>query len=91
MDRGEAAMRLVHAVRELDRERGLGLETVVLHADADRDSGVVREADDAVAIGPATSMDDRRLERALMEAAPRRPRINAARLGTSAACVGWGW
>jgi len=42
VDRGEAAMRLIHAVRELDRERRLGLETVALHTDADRDARFVR-------------------------------------------------
>jgi acetyl/propionyl-CoA carboxylase alpha subunit len=67
VDRGEAAMRLLHAVRELNRERGLRLETLALHTDADRDARFVREADDAVAIGPATSVDHRRLERALVE------------------------
>jgi len=34
VDRGEAAMRLIHAVRELDRERRLGLETLALHTAA---------------------------------------------------------
>jgi acetyl/propionyl-CoA carboxylase alpha subunit len=78
VNRGEPAMRLIHAVRELNREQGLGLETVALYTDVDQGAMYVREADDAVAIGPATYVDDlgrphsgyldyRRLERALVE------------------------
>jgi acetyl/propionyl-CoA carboxylase alpha subunit len=90
VNRGEPAMRLIHAVRELNREQGLGLETVALYTDVDQGAMFVREADDAVAIGPATYIDDlghpntgyldyRRLERALV--------------GTraEAAWVGWGF
>jgi acetyl/propionyl-CoA carboxylase alpha subunit/acetyl-CoA carboxylase carboxyltransferase component len=90
VNRGEPAMRLIHAVRELNREQGLGLETVALYTDVDRGAMFVREADDAVAIGPATYVDDlgrprtgyldyQRLERALVEGR------------ADAAWVGWGF
>ena len=89
VNRGEPAMRLIHAVRELNHEQGLGLETVALYTDVDRTAMFVREADDAVAVGAATAVDDlgrphtayldlQRLERALMEGR------------ADAAWVGWG-
>ena len=89
VNRGEPAMRLIHAVHELNREQGLGLETVVLYTDVDRTAVFAREADDAVCIGPAAFADDRgrlrsgyldgaRLERALLESR------------AEAAWAGWG-
>jgi len=45
-NRGEIAVRIMRAAREL------GLETVAVHSDADREGLAVRMADSAVAIGP---------------------------------------
>jgi len=45
-NRGEIAVRIIRAAREL------GLETVAVHSDADREGLAVRMADRAVAIGP---------------------------------------
>ena len=36
VNRGEAAMRLIHAVRDLSAETGTRVETVALYTDADR-------------------------------------------------------
>ena len=50
VDRGEAAMRLVNAVRELRVERGEDLRTIALHTAAERTAMFVREADEAVVL-----------------------------------------
>ncbi len=82
VNRGEAAMRLIHAVRDLSAETGTPIETVALFTDADRTSTFVREADVAYPLGPASArpyLDLAVLERALIET------------GADAAWVGWGF
>ena len=48
-NRGEIALRIQRACREL------GIKTVVVHSEADRDAKYVRLADESVCIGPAAS------------------------------------
>ncbi|KAB2352507.1 ATP-binding protein [Actinomadura rudentiformis] len=82
VNRGEAAMRLIHAVRDLSAETGARIETVALYTDADRNATFVREADVAYSLGPASArpyLDHAVLERALTET------------GADAAWVGWGF
>ncbi|MGW4681927.1 ATP-binding protein [Micromonospora taraxaci] len=82
VNRGEAAMRLIHAVRELAAETGIQLETVALYTDVDRTATFVREADIAYDLGPASArpyLNLQVLERALTET------------GADAAWVGWGF
>jgi acetyl/propionyl-CoA carboxylase alpha subunit/acetyl-CoA carboxylase carboxyltransferase component len=82
VNRGEAAMRLIHAVRELAAESGTRIETVALHTDVDRTATFVREADIAYDLGPAAArpyLDLAVLERALVETK------------ADAAWVGWGF
>ncbi|MFI6604674.1 carboxyl transferase domain-containing protein [Nonomuraea sp. NPDC050536] len=82
VNRGEAAMRLIHAVRELAAETGTPIETVALYTDVDRTATFVREADIAYDLGPASArpyLDLKVLERALVET------------GADAAWVGWGF
>ncbi len=82
VNRGEAAMRLIHAVRDLSAETGARIETVALYTDADRNSTFVREADVAYDLGPASArpyLDLAVLERALLDT------------GADAAWVGWGF
>jgi acetyl/propionyl-CoA carboxylase alpha subunit/acetyl-CoA carboxylase carboxyltransferase component len=82
VNRGEAAMRLIHAVRELAAETGARIETVALHTDVDRTATFVREADLSYDLGPASArpyLDLKVLERALVAT------------GADAAWVGWGF
>src|SRR5689334_18837541 len=82
VNRGEAAMRLIHSVRELNARSGWAVETVALHTEGERSAMFVREADAAVNLGPASArpyLDHAVLERALI----------AAR--ADAAWVGWGF
>lgn len=48
-NRGEVALRIIRACKELD------IETVVVYSDADRDAGYVQQADEAICIGPGPS------------------------------------
>jgi acetyl/propionyl-CoA carboxylase alpha subunit len=82
VNRGEAAMRLIHAVRDLSAETGTRIETVALYTDADRSATFVREADLAYPLGPASArpyLDLAVLEQALLETK------------ADAAWVGWGF
>src|SRR5690554_3840680 len=88
VNRGEPAMRCIHAVRELAHEHHVDLTTIALHTEAERGAMFVREADDAIRIGPgpgepppATSpyLDHAELERALVAC------------GADSVWVGWGF
>ncbi|WBQ08153.1 ATP-binding protein [Kribbella sp. CA-293567] len=82
VNRGEAAMRLINAVRELNAETGSHIETVALYTDAERTATFVREADLTYPLGPAADrpyLDHAKLEKALTET------------GADAAWVGWGF
>ncbi|GFJ82159.1 hypothetical protein Phou_063390 [Phytohabitans houttuyneae] len=82
VNRGEAAMRLIHAVREIAAQTGSRIETVALHTDVDRTATFVREADIAYELGPAAArpyLNLPLLESALVET------------GADAAWVGWGF
>ncbi len=82
VNRGEAAVRVVHTVRELSARTGERIETVALHTDEERTAMFARQADLAVAIGPAAArpyLDHAVLERALRDS------------GADAAWVGWGF
>ncbi len=50
-NRGEIALRIIRACREL------GVETVAVFSEADRDASYLRLADDRICIGPAPSAD----------------------------------
>ena len=51
---GEAAMRLIHAVREYNREFDRNLTTLAFYTDPEKRAMFVREADEAYSLGPAT-------------------------------------
>ena len=78
VNRGEPAMRVIHAVRELNKQRPEPIRTIALHTDSERSAMFVRHADEAVALDGGY-LDHRALERALREAR------------ADAAWVGWGF
>ncbi|MBN1606522.1 MAG: ATP-grasp domain-containing protein [Polyangiaceae bacterium] len=91
VNRGEPAMRLLHAVRELNEQHGSRLRTISLYTEPDRHSMFVREADDAVCIGPASFVDPsdaQRKSKYLDYAALRRALVETR---AEAAWVGWGF
>jgi len=57
VNRGEAAMRFIHAARDFNQEYGTPLRTIALFTEPDRHSMFVREADEAVCLGPALVLD----------------------------------
>jgi acetyl/propionyl-CoA carboxylase alpha subunit/acetyl-CoA carboxylase carboxyltransferase component len=57
VNRGEAAMRFIHAAREFNREHGTALRTIALFTDPDRSAMFVREADETVCLGSAQALD----------------------------------
>ncbi len=54
VNRGEAAMRLIHAVRDLNAEGGPSIRTIALYTDEERTAMFAREADEAYPLGPAS-------------------------------------
>lgn len=84
VNRGEAAMRLIHAVRDLNAEQpdAPPITTIALYTDAERTARFAREADEAYPIGPAVTrpyLNHDLLARALTETR------------ADAVWVGWGF
>ena len=91
VNRGEPAMRFIHAVRELNQEHDLGLRTIALFTDPDRHAMFVREADEAVGLGPAQVVDPatNQLRSAYLDYGILQAALAAA--GAEAVWVGWGF
>src|ERR1051326_8899343 len=89
VNRGEAALRLIRAVREINSEQHLSLATVALFIQPDRQALFVREADDAVCIGPATFVD--RQDAQPKSSYQHRECIEEALLAVQASAVWPGW
>ncbi len=90
VNRGEAAMRVVHAARELNEEREQQLHLIALYTEPEAQAMFVRRSDEGYCLGPATYtaadgshragyLDYGALERALTETE------------AEAAWVGWGF
>ena len=91
VNRGEAAMRFIHAVREFNQEHGSDLRTIALYTEPDRRALFVREADEAYSIGPAHVLD-------AVTHQPKCSYVDYAKLGRAltearveAVWVGWGF
>jgi acetyl/propionyl-CoA carboxylase alpha subunit/acetyl-CoA carboxylase carboxyltransferase component len=78
VNRGEPAMRVIHAIRELNQQRSEPIRVIALYTELERDAMFVRHADEAFAL-PEGYLDLAGLERALCEAR------------ADAAWVGWGF
>src|SRR5574337_997411 len=84
VNRGEAAVRLIRAVRELNAEHNYGIVVIALHTEAEQRAMFVRQADEGVTLRPSATaatpyLDHGELSRALTEAR------------ADAAWVGWGF
>src|SRR3954470_9473718 len=85
VNRGEAAMRAINAVRELNEERDEPIRVIALYTETERHALFVRQADERHCLGPAmvdgksAYLDYERLEHALTETR------------ADAAWVGWGF
>ena len=58
VNRGEAAMRAIHAVRELNEEREHQITPIALYTEPDRHALFVRRADERHCLGPASAYLD---------------------------------
>src|SRR5215212_9146984 len=57
VNRGEAAMRAINAVRELNEERAEAIRAIAFHTEPERHALFVRRADERHCLGPATTTD----------------------------------
>ena len=91
VNRGEAAMRFIHAVREFNHEQGTSLRTIALFTEPDRNAMFVREADEAVCLGAAHSIDSatQQAKSSYVDYEQLARALRAAR--AEAAWVGWGF
>ena len=91
VNRGEAAMRFIHAAREFNQEYEASLRTVALFTVPDRHAMFVREADEAVPLGAPQIVDPntRHLKSCYVDYVHLERALSAAR--AEAVWVGWGF
>jgi len=91
VNRGEAAMRFIHAAREFRQEHEVPLRTIALFTEPDRHAMFVREADEAVSLGAAqfTDPDTHRPKSSYLDYNRLEQALTAAR--ADAVWVGWGF
>ncbi|PRY50128.1 acetyl/propionyl-CoA carboxylase alpha subunit [Geodermatophilus tzadiensis] len=83
VNRGEPALRLIRAVRELDAEHGTRTRVIALHTEAERRATFVRAADEAVQLADTGAVNP------YLDHAELRRALQAGR--ADAAWVGWGF
>ncbi len=88
LNRGEAATRCLRAIRELRAEEGTELVGIAVYTDPDRFAPFVRDADEAISLGPALRHVGGGAER---PAYLDRDRVMAALRATRADSVWPGW
>ncbi len=84
VNRGEPAVRLIKAVRELNAERGTDIKVVALHTESERGALFVRAADESVVLRDVGTAGIPYLDHAELERALRAS-------GADAVWVGWGF
>jgi len=84
INRGEPAVRLIRAVRELNEEHGFGIKVIALHTEAEQRALFVRSADESVCLREVASADGPYLDHEELERALRVSRADAV-------WVGWGF
>ena len=91
VNRGEAAMRFIHAACDFNQEHGTSLRTIAFFTDPDRRSMFVREADESVYLGPAQVIDPatQKSKSTYLDYARLQNALSAA--GAEAVWVGWGF
>ena len=91
VNRGEAAMRFIHAAREFNHEYGTSLCTIALFTEPDRRAMFVREADEAVPLGAALLIDPttHHAKSTYVDYGRLQEALKAAR--AEAVWVGWGF
>src|SRR5579872_429199 len=91
VNRGEAAMRFIHAAREFRDEHGVPLRTIAFFTEPDRHAMFVREADEAVFLGAAQFIDPEthRLKSSYLDYGRLEQSLEATH--ADAVWVGWGF
>ena len=91
VNRGEPAMRFIHAAREFSHEHGVPLRTIALFTEPDRHAMFVREADEAISLGAAqfSDPDTHRPKSSYLDYSRLEQALTAAR--ADAVWVGWGF
>src|SRR5208337_2232589 len=91
INRGEAAIRFIHAAREFNQENGTSIRAIALFTEPDRHAMFVREADEAVFLGPALYTDPttNHTKSTYLDYARLKEALATAR--ADAVWVGWGF
>ena len=91
VNRGEAAMRFIRAVREFNQQFGTSLQTIALYTEPDRRAMFVREADEAVSLGLPHHLDaaSQQMKSSYVDYGKLRKALTDAR--AEAVWVGWGF
>ena len=91
VNRGEAAMRFIHAAREFNQENGTSSCTIAFFTEPDRHAMFVREADEAICLGPAQILDPNthQLKSSYVDYDTLERALTSAR--ADAVWVGWGF
>jgi acetyl/propionyl-CoA carboxylase alpha subunit/acetyl-CoA carboxylase carboxyltransferase component len=89
VNRGESAMRVIHAVRELNEQRADPIRLIALFTEAERDAMFVRHADEAICLQSQDQKPDGADRSGYLDHAALGRALTAS--AADAAWVGWGF